>query len=288
MITIINNNTEPMFNLALEEYLLKEYPFTEDILLIWRNDKSVIMGRNQNPWNEINLLFTEQHDIPVLRRISGGGTVVHDLGNINYSFISNDTTHINDYEYFLSPIISVLNSTGLKAKFVEKSHIYVDDFKISGNAQALSKSKMIHHGTILFDSDLDFVSNCIKKIPFIEGHFVKSDRAKIKNIKDLLFVSTNIQEFMEYIRAELLHNDLSKIMELSNTDLKRVNSIKQNKYASYEWNFGKSFKYEDEAIYLKIKKGVISDSSIGHIIGKKFLPKDLKQDLAVEIIHKLF
>ncbi|HPT41983.1 MAG TPA: lipoate--protein ligase family protein, partial [Candidatus Gastranaerophilaceae bacterium] len=151
MFFIQNENTNPYFNLALEEYLLKE--FDQDCFMLWQNEPCVVVGKNQNVLNEINEDFIRKNNIKVARRISGGGAVYHDLGNLNFTFIINDTRNdLRNYRKFTTPIIEVLAKLGIKAELSERNDLTIEGLKFSGNAQYKNKNRLLHHGTILFSS----------------------------------------------------------------------------------------------------------------------------------------
>jgi len=238
--TVINDSTNPYYNLALEEFLLKNDSITEDLFYVWRNDKSIVIGRNQNPFLEVDMDYVLKNKIPIVRRISGGGTVFQDLGNINFTFITNNISeHLNNYHYFLDPVIKILNNLGLKTYFVEKSHIYLEHKKISGNAQSYYKNKVIHHGTLLFDSNLEILSLCLKP-RYDNQNVIKSVMAKTTNIKSYLNLEAETSEFMEYLLSNVFVDDYrSHIMELSDDDKNRVEKLVLEKYGTDKWNLNK-------------------------------------------------
>lgn len=240
MKTVINDSTNPYYNLALEEFLLKNDSITEDLFYVWRNDKSIVIGRNQNPFLEVDMDYVLKNKIPIVRRISGGGTVFQDLGNINFTFITNNISeHLNNYHYFLDPVIKILNNLGLKTYFVEKSHIYLEHKKISGNAQSYYKNKVIHHGTLLFDSNLEILSLCLKP-RYDNQNVIKSVMAKTTNIKSYLNLEAETSEFMEYLLSNVFVDDYrSHIMELSDDDKNRVEKLVLEKYGTDKWNLNK-------------------------------------------------
>ncbi len=256
MLTILNTKTDPIYNLALEEYVFKHLNVEEDIFLVWRNSKSVIIGRNQNPFNEINLKYTEKKNIPVLRRISGGGTVYHDLGNINFSFITKDIKkNLNNYKVFLSPIISFLETQGLKSKFVEKSHIYVGNKKISGNAQSYYKNKMIHHGTLLYDVSLIDMYNSLEVKSNISSKSISSNIVETTNIKSLLKSSIPIESFMNSLLINILLDDIPhSVYTLTKEDNIEIEKLINTKYSTWKWNFGQSPKFTIQYTTLKLSK----------------------------------
>jgi lipoate-protein ligase A len=244
MKTIINRNTDPFFNLALEEYLLKHIKLDEDLVLFWRNEPSIIVGRNQNPFEEINREYLINQTLPIIRRISGGGTVFHDLGNLNYTFITSDLQDsLSNYKKFTKPIIDALNKLGIPAYFREKSDILVQGMKISGNAQSYHQNRMLHHGTILFESDVDLVyqtlhTNTLNAL----SKGIKSNRSKVVNISTFLSNQMNIEDFQLYLLQSVLGVSSTKdhIFTLTNHDLEQIMDLSKNKYQTWKWNFGET------------------------------------------------
>lgn len=280
MKTIINQSTDPYFNLALEEYLLKEYPLTEDLFYIWRNTSSVVVGRNQNVFNEVDLMYCYKNQIPVMRRISGGGTVYHDLGNVNFTYITNKIDKLNNYHYFLQPIITLLNQMGLQTEFKPKSHIFLNEYKVSGNAQAFYKERMLHHGTLLYDINTDDAKNALRR-KNIEGHHILSVPAEIINLKDKTPVLSDIDMFMNYLLDGVVMGvQEENILHLTEVDLQKINALRESKYLTYDWTYGINtpFRLKNDYIDLSISKGIITTSNYKALIGKK---------LEIEIIQKV-
>src|SRR5690554_1895283 len=184
MYTIINRSTDPRYNLALEEYVLKYLDTTEDIILLWQNEPSVIIGRNQNTTEEINATYIKEHNIHVVRRISGGGAVYHDFGNLNFTFVTNNLReNLNNYRKFTEPVIQALNELGVPAEFSGRNDIVVEGKKISGNAQSYHKNRMFHHGTILFNANLEMVAKVLQvSADKIASKGIKSNRSRVTNI----------------------------------------------------------------------------------------------------------
>ncbi|HRC66441.1 MAG TPA: lipoate--protein ligase family protein, partial [Bacteroidales bacterium] len=148
MFCINNQNTNPYFNLASEEYLLKNYE--EDVFMLWRNEPSIIIGKHQNALAEINIEYVKENHIKVVRRITGGGAVFHDLGNLNFTFISNspNSKPVMNFKKYTQPIVDVLVNLGVDARFEGRNDIVIDGKKISGNAECVYKNRFLHHGTI--------------------------------------------------------------------------------------------------------------------------------------------
>lgn len=218
MIYVINKSVDPSFNHALEEYFLKDT--RESVFMIWQNEPTVLIGRNQNLELEINTDFTKAHDMHVVRRLSGGGTVYCDLNNCQYTFITNrDDKDENLFKSFARPVVLALKKLGLDADFTGRNDIMIGDKKVSGNAQYRYKDRIIHHGTLLFDADMELLSGSMKarEIKFIDKN-VHSHRAHVGLIKN--YVDMDVHEFIDYIAKNIVdYHNISEIREPSNDEL---------------------------------------------------------------------
>ncbi|MRS04884.1 lipoate--protein ligase, partial [bacterium] len=153
---------DPAVNLALEEYMLRQSDLHEDLLLFYINEPSIIIGRHQNTLEEINRDYVEEHNIHIVRRLSGGGAVYHDLGNLNFSFITDyQAENFQNFRKFTEPVVRALSTLGVKAELTGRNDIQIDERKVSGNAQYISRGRMVSHGTLLFNSDLSHVSDAL-------------------------------------------------------------------------------------------------------------------------------
>ena len=244
MKTILNDSKDPRFNLALEEYVLKYLDSDEDFVLLWQNANSVIIGRNQNTVEEINAKMVKDHDVSVVRRITGGGAVYHDMGNLNFSFVTeNLKDNLNNYRKFTEPVIEALKTLGVPAEFQGRNDIVVEDKKISGNAQSYFKNKMLHHGTILFDADLNFVASVLNvKQDKIASKGIKSNRARVTNIKPYLKEQIDMVAFKELLLKYLLKTDniLDYVYHLTQEDLDKIYELMESRYNQWSWNYGES------------------------------------------------
>ncbi|OFX85726.1 MAG: hypothetical protein A2W99_05880 [Bacteroidetes bacterium GWF2_33_16] len=283
MLIIQNSTTDPYFNIAVEEYLLKN--FTDDCFILYQNKPSIIIGKHQNTLAEINYQYVKENNIAVVRRLSGGGTVYHDLGNLNFSFIKNSGNDKNlvDFKMYTTPIIEVLKQLGVNAEFGGHNDIQVNGFKISGNAEHIFKKRVLHHGTLLFSSDLSILNNAIKAP---ENRYsdkaVKSVRAVVANIKDFISKEILITELQSKINQfiELNYSDV-KSYSFNKYDIARIQELVLEKYATWEWNFGYSPDYDlsnkvkteqGELIFsLSVEKGNIKSLSISGIDAKEII-----------------
>lgn len=245
MKTILNESLDPRFNLALEEYVLKYLDTNEDFIFLWQNANSVIIGRNQNTIEEVNAHYVEEHHVNVVRRITGGGAVYHDLGNVNFSFITNTTKdNVNNYRKFTDPVIAALQSYGVPAAFGGRNDILVDGMKISGNAQAFHGHRFLHHGTILFDADLTMLGKILNPKPDkIESKGIKSVRSRVTNIRPYFKGNVpTMEEFKTRLLKHLLKTDdiTPFVYTLTPKDLAKINELIDTKFSRWEWNYGES------------------------------------------------
>jgi len=249
VIFVPNENNDPRVNLAIETYLLTEMPLDEPILLFYINEPSIIIGRNQNTIEEINKEYVDEHGIHVVRRLSGGGAVYHDHGNLNFSFIMpDDGNSFRDFAKVTQPIIQALHDLGVEgAELKGRNDLVINNMKFSGNAMYATNGRMFAHGTLMFDSDIDEVVNTLKvRKDKIESKGIKSVRSRVTNIKP--FLSEDKQEMTtEEFRQEILLKifgvdsiDQVKTYELTDQDWAAINKISEQYYRNWDWNYGKS------------------------------------------------
>lgn len=267
--------TDPRINLAIEEYALKNLDINETYLLFYINEPSIIIGKNQNTIEEINTEYVEGKGIHVVRRLSGGGAVYHDLGNLNFSFITKDDGEsFHNFLKFTEPVINALKELGVNAELSGRNDIIAEGRKISGNAQFSTKGRMFSHGTLLFDSEIDSVVSALKvKKDKIESKGIKSIRSRVANISEFLNDKITIEEF----RGELLKNifgGMNEIQEykLTDEDWKNIHQLSKERYQNWDWNYGKSPKFNLQHshrfpvgqidIRLEVAKGKIENCKI--------------------------
>ena len=241
MLCINDHHIDPYFNLAAEEYVLKN--FTDHCFMLWRNEPSVIVGRHQNSLAEINMEFVKQNKIKVVRRLSGGGAVFHDLGNINFTFIENaQNDKLIDFQKYTQPIIAVLQLLDVDARFEGRNDLVIDGKKFSGNAEHVFRNRVLHHGTLLFASDLTDISGALNARPEkFTDKAIKSVRSRVTNISSHLKKPLEVDEFRTMLLDYMTDNYTGcKPYSYTQYDLEAINKLREEKYATWEWNFGQS------------------------------------------------
>lgn len=257
MLIIQQTSTNPYFNIASEEYLLKNS--TDDFFILYRNEPSIIVGKHQNTVAEINHQFVKQKGLTVIRRLSGGGTVYHDLGNLNYSFITTGSEgNLVNFKKHTQPIIDVLNSLGIDARIGGKNDIRVGDKKISGNAEHVYQNRVLHHGTLLFDSNLDNLNEAIQIEPkTYTDKAVKSIRSYVANISDYLNTHLTIDGFAQNTINHIKRTFSNALAyRLTEKEITSIDQLIKTKYATWEWNYGYS------PVYTVNKQMQISNRSL--------------------------
>lgn len=242
MIRIVNDSKLPQFNLALEEYAINYLDPKHPYVIIWQNEPTVVIGRNQNTLAEVNLKYVQENNIHVVRRLSGGGAVYHDLGNLNFTFIvDGEKGVVSNFEFFTRPVVRALQSLGVNAEFSGRNDITIDGKKFSGNAQYWSRNRLLHHGTILFNSDLSVVQEALNvKTDKLQSKGVKSVRSRVTNIYPYLKTPITIEEFKEVLLKFMQEEQTGPDIILTPEQIAEVEKIKAERYDNWEWNFGES------------------------------------------------
>lgn len=266
---------DPMINLAIEEYCLKYLDPEETYLLFYINQPSIIIGKNQNTIEEINTKYVEDNGIKVVRRLSGGGAVYHDKGNLNFSFITKDDgDSFHNFKKFTEPVIKALEKLGVKAELSGRNDIMADGRKISGNAQFATRGRIFSHGTLLFDSEIEHVVSALNvKKEKIESKGIKSIRSRVANISELMDQKMTTEEFRKILLSYIFdtNGDVPQY-RLTEKDWEKIHEISRDRYQKWEWNYGRSPKFNLQHskrfpagsidLRLEVKKGMIEDCKI--------------------------
>lgn len=267
---ITSTSNDPYLNLATEEYFLRNS--TEELFFIYINEPCIVVGKHQNLLAEINLRFALDHNIKLARRISGGGTVYQDYNNLNFSFIHNcpNLEQVN-FSHFTQPILEALKEIGLDVEFSGRNDLLLDSKKISGNAMHIFKTRVLSHGTLLFNSDLQHLSSALKVTPDkYTDKAIKSVRSKVTNISDYLNPKMSMDQFHDSILKSIITKSLNPdIHPVDDAESAAINKLSKEKFATWDWNMGYSPNYQYKGNYsvpeetvhyeLKIEKGIIRD-----------------------------
>ena len=237
-------STDPCRNLATEQYIL-ENRREGDWLMLWQNANTVVIGLNQNAAEEIDQAFVEEHGVTVVRRMTGGGAVYHDMGNLNYSFITDlGKAEELSIRRFTEPVCRALAALGIRAETSGRNDILVDGKKVSGVAQRVFRGRILHHGTLLFDSDMGMVAGALRVDPAkFQSKSAKSVRSRVGNIRDHLPEGTTLAEFWAGLLMELTRDGLIR-EQLSETELAQISRNAEDKYRSWDWTYGHSPDYD--------------------------------------------
>ncbi|NHM74521.1 lipoate--protein ligase [Staphylococcus sp. 11007852] len=288
-----NNITDPTMNLAMEEYVLNTVPMDNEdsYFLFYINRPSIIVGKNQNTIEEVNQPYIDAHHIDVVRRISGGGAVYHDFGNLNFSFITKDDGQsFHNFKKFTQPIVDVLNQLGVDAALTGRNDIQVGQAKISGNAMVKVKDRMFSHGTLMLNSELDEVQNALRvNLAKIQSKGVKSVRKRVANIQEFLDQPLDIEDFKQIILKQLFGENEVEAYVLTDEDWDNIEKLSHEKYRTWEWNYGKNPKYNFEREH-KFEKGFIQiklDVKKGRIEHAKIFGDFFGEGNVTELEHAL-
>lgn len=235
-------STDPAFNLALEQVVFDLLPRDRGYFMLWQNDNAIIVGKHQNTAQEVNAAFVESHGIRVVRRLSGGGAVYHDLGNLNFTFVVDATAGPGlDLSLFCTPVALALGRMGVDARVTGRNDIAVDGQKFSGNAQYVKNGRVMHHGTILFDSDLTVVSRALNvQADKLASKAVASVISRVTNLKPYLGASATLEDFKAQLLSAMFEGVPMERRAFTPGELRAAGDLRASRYSTWEWNYGAS------------------------------------------------
>ena len=289
---IVNKSHNPAYNIALEAYAFRELRDEDELFILWINEPTIVIGKHQNAIEEINKAYTDKHGIHVVRRLSGGGAVYHDLNNLNYTIISNKAEEgAFDFKTFSQPVIESLADLGVTATFTGRNDLEINGKKFCGNAQAYYKGRMMHHGCLLFDVDMTVLGNALQvSKDKIESKGVKSVRARVTNILDELPEKITVQEFSDRLLDKMKESypDMTEYV-LSDEELTEIEKLACEQFGTWDWTYGQSPDYTIKrsvrypagklTSYVKVEKSVITGLKIyGDFFGIKDV-SDIEEEL---------
>ena len=245
MIYIESQNTDPAYNLALEEYVFENMDKGQSYFMLWQNDNTIVVGKYQNTAEEVNQECVDARGIRVVRRLSGGGAVYHDKGNLNFTFIT-DQENLKSFNFkvFVTPVINALAELGVNAEFTGRNDLVLDGRKFSGNSQYAKGGRVLHHGCIMLDSDLDKVRDALRvREAKFNSKSVKSVRSRVTTINEHAARRISMDEFKEALKKQVFaENDIEEYT-LTDQDREAVLRLKNEKYDTWDWNYGFYRKY---------------------------------------------
>lgn len=297
MLHILTESNDPYFNMAQEEYVLTKLAEQDDCFLLWQNRQAIIVGRHQNALEEINTAYVRENGIAVVRRLTGGGAVYHDLGNLNFTYVVHDQGRGFDFQRFAQPVISALASLGVKAEQSGRNDILIDGRKFSGNAEYRYRDRLLHHGTLMFDSDLAVVAAALQVKPQkIASKGVKSVRSRVTNIKEHLPPDVTFADFRQALLTATVRQFGRDLQEyrLSDADLAAIRQLQAEKYATWEWTYGQApefnlqrsrrYSFGEVDVRLNVREGIIRNCKI---FGDFFSHADMEQ-LAERLVGRRY
>lgn len=286
MIYVLNDSNNPFYNLALEEHIFNKASDDQQYLILWQNEPTVVIGKHQNTVEEINPSFIKERNVHVVRRLSGGGAVYHDLGNLNYTIIvKNSNVKLSDFKYFTKAVTEALQAMGVKAEFNGRNDLTIEGKKFSGNSQYIKGNTLLHHGTLLFNSNLDDLEMALHvSDDKIVSKGVKSIRSRVTNIREHMDRDISVLEFKALLFKSLLEGHESSQLELTEKDFEQINEKMNQRYLTWDWNYGESPEYNMKKskrfdfgkieVFLNIKQGIIQNCKF---YGDFFSVKELSE-----------
>jgi lipoate-protein ligase A len=286
MILVNNRNSaDPYLNLALEEFLIRTLQCEEeDYLLLYINEPSIVIGKNQSIYKEVNFEFLRNGQLKLARRITGGGTVYHDNGNLNFSIISKFAeSKVNNYRYFNQPVVDALGRAGVEAEMDTRNNIICKGKKISGSAQFTNRKKIISHGTLLLNADLNTLRAGLKENDFkVESKAVSSVKSSVMNLDEATDKFASTMALQQFLAGEL---SVTKKYELTTTDWAEVENLRDEKFKTFEWIYGRSplTRIEKRDVVIEVEEGKIvsitSAIDLPNMVGEKYEYQNVKKAL---------
>ena len=237
---------DPYFNLALEEYGFERMDKSKSYFLLWQNDNTIVVGKYQNTAEEIDQAYVDAHHIRVARRLSGGGAVYHDRGNLNFTFIVDraDAPGLN-FKIFVRPVVEALARFGVHAEFTGRNDLTIDGMKFSGNAQYARRGRLLHHGCIMLDSNLTSVADALRvKEAKFDSKAVKSVRSRVTTINAHAPAPISMEDFKGALKECAMASGELEPCTLTEEDLAAIRKLRDEKYATWAWNYGFSPAYD--------------------------------------------
>lgn len=236
-----NSNTDPYYNMAFDEYCLESLPIDEPVFYLWQNRPAVIVGFNQEVNTEVNLDYLKANDIALVRRVTGGGAVYHDLGNLNYTIVGRSEDLERDYPEYASLMMKALQALGVPATLSGRNDILVGERKVSGFAKRVCKNRLMVHGTLMYDVDLEVLTKVLNpSVTKLQSKGIASVRSRVANLSEYLPEIADVQMLSEQLEKILSGNDTDTAYQLSEEDLANIQRLRDEKFAKWEWNYGRS------------------------------------------------
>ncbi len=272
-----NPNTDPALNMALEEYLMTAPKFAameEPLVMLYFSAPSILVGRHQNTFEEVNLDYVEAHHLPVVRRRSGGGAIYEDLGTLIFAFITPyRRDNVRNFRRFTAPVVATLQALGLPAELSGRNDILIEGRKVSGSAQYTDGKRMVTHGTLLFDTDLEALTQALRvKTDKIASKGLKSIRSRVTNIREHLPRDMSVEEFRQALLHGIFPQEPIPALTLTAEDWAGAEAIAARRYRTWAWNFGHSPKFNVQLrerlplgeidVRLEVRKGIITEAKI--------------------------
>lgn len=276
MIYIESPSTDPHFNLALEQYVFDDMDKNQEYFMLWQNNNAIIIGKHQNTISEINQEYVKETGIQVVRRLSGGGAMYQDMGNLNFTFIVDDGKNLSNFDFskFCTPIVKALAKLNVTAEINGRNDITIDGKKFSGNAQYTKHNRIMHHGTILYNSDTSVVAKSLKvSRDKIESKGIKSVQSRVTNVKDYMKQDIPLFEFKKLLLQYMFEDGSLKEYKLTKEDIQKIKKIQKERYDTWEWNYGFSPKYNiikerrfegcgKLELFMEVQDGIIKEFNV--------------------------